>query len=194
MDFLYLAVDLKKASSILLLGTILFNLFGYQLLYYFLENKANAKLEESLNSNLYSQQDLISFKVPIKHLAYYSNSHQYQRMDGEIEISGVRYHYVQCRLFNDTLELQCVPNYEEMQLGNQKAEFCRLASGLDQAGQSRKSVPHTASFKYVSVEYLKYEDFLITNPSRQIKKRKPQWQNAAARSFYLSPIDQPPRA
>ena len=72
---------MKKVAAILLLGIFSFNLFGYRLVASFLENKANAAMELSLDENDYDNDQLISIKQPTN-LPYYKNSAVFQRIEG----------------------------------------------------------------------------------------------------------------
>jgi hypothetical protein len=69
-------------------------------------------LERQLDNNEYDDSQVVSIKVPATHLAYYSSSVQYERVDGKIEVGSTHYKFVKRRLFNDTLELICIPDYK----------------------------------------------------------------------------------
>ena len=99
---------MKQLAAILLLGIFSFNLFGYRLVASFLEKQENIKMELALDENNYEDHQLISIKQPTN-LPYYQNSKTFQRIDGEIEIEGVYYKYVKCRIYNDSLEMLCIP-------------------------------------------------------------------------------------
>src|SRR5580658_5132677 len=89
--FLLPCKTVKRIASILLLAVLFFNWIGYRFVSSYLEDHANARLEAQLDMNDYDESQLISFKVPAEHLAYYNNSKQFDRVDGEIEINGVQY-------------------------------------------------------------------------------------------------------
>jgi hypothetical protein len=117
-----------------------------------MEQRVDDTMIASLNENNYSQSDLISIKVPAVHLSYYVNSKEFERVDGKVEINGVQYNYVKRRLFNDSLELLCIPNKKATQLKSAKDEFFKLVNDLQHPGQS-KTDQHTASFKCFNGEY-----------------------------------------
>ena len=81
---------------------LLFNLVGYQLVIDFLQHRQTAILTARLDKEAYAEADLISIKTPIA-LPYYTNSAEYERIDGTIEMDGVAYHYVKRRVYNDSL-------------------------------------------------------------------------------------------
>ena len=129
---------MKRLTAILLLGIFSFNLFGYRLVASLLETSANAKMELALDENDYTDNDLVSIKQPTN-LPYYQNSKAFQRVDGEIEIDGVYYKYVKRRIFNDSLEMLCIPNTPKMKIMAAKADFSKLAVNDQQSDNKKKS-------------------------------------------------------
>jgi hypothetical protein len=131
-----------------------------------LENQANRQLEKQLNENNYEESDLISIKIPAKLLPYYSNSKQFERIDGRIEMAGISYNYVKRRLFNDSLELLCIPNVEFMKLQNANDNFFKLVNDLQHNGMGKKPSAHPSQSKNCSVDpYIwdeAYSSFLIS--------------------------------
>lgn len=125
----------------LLLLIFLFNWFGYRLVIGMLETKANTELEADLDDNRYDESQLITIKVPVRYLPYYTNSTEFQRVDGQIEIGGVQYKYVKRRIYHDSLELRCLPNHTVMNLQTAENEFFRFSNDL-QHGKKTGDLPH----------------------------------------------------
>ncbi len=143
---------LKKIATIVLLGMLLFNWYGFRALTAFLENRADEVLTAGLDDHQYREADLVSLKVPASHLSYYNNSQQFERVDGHIEIHGLQYNYVKRRLFNDSIEMLCIPNTMAIQLKKDKIDFFRLMNDLtSHPGQGKKS--GSQSFKSFSADY-----------------------------------------
>ncbi len=144
---------MKKITAILLLGIFAFNLFGYRLIASYLENQENNKIEIALDENNYSDEALLSIKQPTN-LPYYKNSSTFQRVDGEIAIGGILYKFVKCRIYNDSLELLCIPNTGKMKIQAAKADFSKLASDFQQSNDTKKKSPfQTKSFYKVLSDY-----------------------------------------
>lgn len=134
---------MKRVAAILLMGILFFSWYGYRILSSWLEDTANRQLEARLDEDRYDESQLISIKVPSSHLAYYNSSTQFERVDGQIEVAGVLYKYVKRRLFNDSLELLCIPNHAAMNLQSARNEFFQLVNDIQQHnGQSKKSDSH----------------------------------------------------
>ena len=152
---------LKRVLSILLLGLFLFNCFGYKLLISYIENKADQQLEEQLDNNNYDESQLISIKVPVTYLPYYNNSKAFERIDGHMEIHGTPYKYVKRRIYNDSLELLCIPNATAMKLQTTKNEIFKFVNDL-QTGKKSESHPHSLKVPsindYISNDLLQFGD------------------------------------
>jgi len=130
-----------------MLVVALFNLGGYGLFMAHVEEHAMEKFEQQLNNSDYSSSQLVTFKLPVNSLPYYTNSQEYQRQSGEIEINGVIYNYVKRRIFNDSLEVVCIANYEVTRLRTARNDFLKLCTDLQNASKSKKAV---AGFKFFS--------------------------------------------
>ena len=133
---------LKRFAAILLMGILFFNWYGYQLLSNYWQDRAERRLEASLDQNNYDESALISFKVPLTSLAYYNSSAGFERVNGQIEIAGVSYQYVKRRIFKDSLEVVCIPNMASMKLQTAKNDFFRQINDLQQQNQGKKSNTH----------------------------------------------------
>ena len=143
---------MKQLSAILLLGIFSFNIFGYRIVASFLENKENQKMELAFDVNDYSDNQLISIKQPAN-LPYYTNSFDFHRIDGEIEMDGVIYKYVKCRIYNDSLEMLCIPNAAKMKIQAAKADFSKMASDFQQSNNKKKSHSESKSPQKTISEY-----------------------------------------
>jgi hypothetical protein len=143
---------MKLIAAILFLGIFSFNLFGYWIIASFLENRENQKMELAFDKNEYSNRQLISIKQPTN-LPYYQNSAIFQRIDGEMEIAGVLYKYVKCRIYNDSLELLCIPNVGKMKIQAAKEDFSKLATDFQQSNNKRKSHSDSKSFQKILTEF-----------------------------------------
>ena len=159
-----------------------------------MENKADLQLEARLDDHNYKESDLISFKVSAN-LPYYINSETYDRVNGEININGVDYKYVKRRIYNDSVEILCIPNVTKTCLENARNDFYRLANDLVSNSSSKKSTSnhnHTTKF---SIQDYTATQLIDMNPSSRFLS------NTAAiavyhrfKSIYLECLEQPPEA
>jgi len=147
-----LTILLKKFAAISLLSLLLFNWFGYRLWTFYIEQKAQEDFQ--LADNTYDDDaQLISLKVPITNLSYYLNSKEFERVDGKIEIGGVQYKYVKRRIYNDSLEVLCIPDQLAIKLKAVKNEFFRYANDLQHTGQGKRQDADRYAGRYFSVDY-----------------------------------------
>ncbi len=137
---------MRKLAAILLWGIVLFNWVGYRLLNDYLQEASQRKIEVRLDQRLYDESQLFSIKVPVTHISYYNNSTVFERVNGQIEINGMPYQYVQRRIYNDTLELRCIPNQTALRLRLSMDEYFRTVADI----QHPQGKQHPASFKTFS--------------------------------------------
>jgi hypothetical protein len=142
---------LKKAASILFLLVLAFHFFGYQICYYWAEQKADRAIERQLDGAQYDQNDLISFKFAL-HLPYSSDSRQFEPTDGEVEIDGVIYRYVKKRFIADSMELLCIRHTDKSRLQNARDNFFSLVNDFNLASGHQKSTPQKTTLKPFSFE------------------------------------------
>jgi hypothetical protein len=173
------------------MGILFFNWYGYQLVSNYLQDRADQRLEASLDQKAYDESQLISIKVPITSLSYYNSSTNFERVDGQIDIGGIQYKYVERRIFKDSLEYRCIPNQVAMNLKNAKNTFFQLVNDLTHNGQEKKA-PHTAQYKcsqdYTVMQSPVFQPF-ITIPSAP---QKGKLITAHLPSFYAPTAEMPP--
>jgi hypothetical protein len=120
-----------------LLSVLLFNWVGYRLLTAYLEDRANARFEATLDSDCYNPAQLILLRLSADALPYSNASEQFERSQGCIEIGAARYHIVKRRLYNDSIEFLCIPDGASCRFKLVKEDFFRLVNDLQNTGHSK---------------------------------------------------------
>ena len=144
---------LKRIASILLLGLLFFNWYGYRIVSDFLQEQSDIQMEVRLDNNDYNEAELIEIRVPIN-LPYHNDWTDFERFDGEAEINGVHYKYVKRKVENGDLVLLCLPNNEKQLLQTARDNFFKLVNDLQQPDSGKKSDSgNTLSFKSLFAEY-----------------------------------------
>ena len=143
---------MKKLAAILLLSIFVFNLFGYKLWVYYQEGIANKYITAVVDNNNYNQEDLISIKKTIN-LPYYNNSEQFSTVDGEVEINGAYYKYVKCRIYNDSLEMLCLPNTQKTKIHQAKNDFYKVVADIEKNNSEKNKSNSNNSFKKILSEF-----------------------------------------
>ena len=137
------------------MGMLFFNWYGYQLLTQCWQERAESRLQARLDRDEYNEGQLVSVKIPLSSVSYsnYNNSGigGFERVDGRVDIRGVRYQYVKRRIVSDSLELLCIPNVTAMKLQQVRNDFFRQANDLQQQSQGRKTP--TSPVKDLSKDY-----------------------------------------
>lgn len=91
-----------------------------------MQDRQQMILTTKLDKAQYDENDLISIKTPLN-LPYYSSSSEFERAYGSLNVNGIEYEYVQRRVFNDTLELLCLPNHDKTKLQSVKNDFLQIS-------------------------------------------------------------------
>ena len=174
------------------MGILFFNWYGYQLITNYWQSRADRKLEASLDKKDYDENQLISIKVPVTSLSYYNSSTSFERVDGQIDIGGIQYSYVERRILQDSIEYRCIPNQMAMRLKDAKEGYFRLVNDLSHNGQEKKA-PHSAQYKSISQDYcatsLKIE---LPHPAALPAPKKGVMVSADLPSRYSPAAEMPP--
>ena len=120
---------------------------GYQALYSYWVQQANEQMEARLDKADYAEQELETIVVPL-HLPYLTDQTTFERTDGEINLNGITYKYVQRRVWHDSLYLQCLPNYEAMRLTAACNDSFQFATGIPQNGSGFSKVTASLSKQF----------------------------------------------
>ena len=144
---------MKQIASILLLGLLFFNWYGYRIVSSYLQQQSDTKFEAKLDNNEYDETQLIELRVPIN-LPYHNDWKGFERYNGEIEINGVHYKYVKRKVEKGELVLLCLPNSEKQLLQSARDNFFKLVNDLQQNNPGKKSESgHPSSFKGLYSDY-----------------------------------------
>lgn len=183
---------LKQIASILLLGLLFFNWYGYRLVSDYLQQKSDTKLEAKLDNNDYDESQLIELRVPIN-LPYHNDWNGFERFNGEIEINGVHYKYVKRKVEKGELVLLCLPNSEKQLLRSARDNFFKLVNDLQQNNSGKKSDNNnSSSLKGLFSDYLKEKNnwtlALLSDPKTNYTVSDIQ----ISSSYFSSSPEQPP--
>lgn len=184
---------MKKLAAIVLLAIFTFNIVGYQLLYNMMASNSDATLELALDAQHYKDEDLISIKQPTN-LPYYTNSKNFQRIDGEVEIDKVKYKYVKCRIYNDSLEMLCIPHVAKMKIEASKNEYAKVANDFQQDNDKKKSGSETKSFQKILGDYEELHSPNASNSFSIIDNSFLSFNTIIQKKYYFNTVEQPPDA
>jgi hypothetical protein len=129
---------LKTIAAILFLLLILFHLIGYQLCFYYVQKQADLELQATLDNQKYSRKDLFVLRVPLS-LPFQTDWKDFEQVNGEINIKGQIYKYVERKIENGELVLLCIPDHNRSRIEAAKVDFFKLANSLQIQWPEKKS-------------------------------------------------------
>ena len=121
---------MRRLTAILFSFVLLFNQFGYRIVISCLQNQQERFIENQLDQEAYRDDQLISIKMALN-LPYYTGSSSYERAIGSVSLNGQEYEYVKQRIYQDTLELLCLPNPVKAKLKLVGNEVTKSVAGSD---------------------------------------------------------------
>lgn len=145
----------RKIFAILLLALFVFNIIGYKIVVMIELQKADTDLEALLDSDAYQNEDLFTLKIPIN-LPYQNSKTSFERIDGEITVNGEPYKFVQRRVENDTVYLQCIKHTGKINVEQKASDY--FGKMNDVAGNNPNS--KNSSGKNSSLTKYSSQDFL----------------------------------
>ena len=131
---------------------MLFNLFGYRILFYYAQQHSDEQLKASFDKEVYDESDLITIKVPLS-LPYQRAWTDYERVDGEIKVNGTIYKYVKRKVEDGQLVLLCLPDHNKMRLESAKGDFYKNVNDLAPNAGPKKT-EKVKSFSDTQSEYV----------------------------------------
>lgn len=176
------------------MGILLFNWAGYRAVFSYMETHLSNDLNQQLDNNHYEETALVTIKVPVDQLPYYTNSPIFERVKGKVSIGSVTYQYVERRIFNDSLEMRCIPNNEVTHLTNARDEFFQLVNDLQHTSSSGKQQPvkQAISLKNIFTDFLPNEPGLTFEPDFTSKSTIYNLHTVRFCNRNTSPQEQPP--
>ena len=183
---------MRKLVAIFMFAVFTFNVAGYQLVYNYLSNKSDKNLELALDRNNYRDEELITIKQPTN-LPYYNDSKDFQRVNGEVEMDGVKYKYVKCRVYNGFLEMLCIPNKAKMQIEQSKNDYAKVAHDFQQ-NDTQKKDGSQKSFQKSLNEYEEQSIIIIDCGSKFVSNNYVLVKSVFEENHYFTTVEQPPDA
>lgn len=183
---------MRKLVAIFMLAVFTFNIAGYQLVFNYLSLTSDKSLELALDADNYRDDELLLIKQPTN-LPYYNNSNEFERIDGEVVIDGVKYKYVKCRVYNGNLEMLCIPNKAKMQIEQNENEYAKGAHDFQQGNAEKKDGTQKSYQKSIS-EYEEQPVITVDCGSKLITTSYVLVQSVFEENHYFTTVEQPPDA
>ena len=154
-----------------------------------MQNNSVAEIEKQVDKSNYNVDDLVSIKTTLN-LPYYSGSNNYERAYGSVTIEGKDYEYVMRRVYKDTLELLCLPNYTKTRLQAVSNELCSVASDAQATGTNKKS---STVLKISMPDFFQQDNPVYTSSLPGFQKSYCSYISNLAPAGYTSLQERPPQ-
>ena len=128
---------MRRTLAITLLAVFLFQLVGYYFVYLGLSIQANNSLISRLDAHDYKADQTVTLKIPFT-LPYWTDSEQFERVDGDFEYQGQFYKLVKQKLSKDTLYVVCIKNQDKKQLFDALSDYIKMSNDSPAASKAVK--------------------------------------------------------
>ena len=146
---------MKQLAALFLMGLFLFNLAGYRLFFHYIQSKADTRYEYALDRKQYDERQMITLKVDLD-MPYLPENTNFERVDGEINVDGVVYKYVERKIHNGQLVLLCLPDQKKTKLKSARDEYFSIANNLVAHSSTKESAPKSSVGKNITTDYEQY--------------------------------------
>lgn len=181
---------MKKLAAILLMAVFVFNLFGYRLWVYYAEQKAGKQIAAVLQNSQYDNESLLLIKKQVS-LPYYNNSAAFTSANGEVEMNGVIYRYVKYRIYNDVLEMLCLPDTQRTRIKKAKDDYFSLTADI-QKNNTGKNKPVDNTLKKSFSDFVLYTAVKIGEAELLHAKPYPALYDVQLGLLHKATVEQPP--
>ena len=142
---------LKKFAAISFLLLLLFNAFGYYLLFGYEQKQARKEVVESVKNRSNSAFKII--KLPVSAYVHIEDR-DFEYTEGQYQSDGQTYNFVKKRIVNDSLELYCLNNFRQDKLNAQLNDFVK-ENILN--GSNNQNAPTKQMLKSFLKDYIAHE-------------------------------------
>lgn len=153
-------LDLKRSVAIFFLVIFLFNVGGYNLVFWALKANAKRDLLHRLDADAFSSNDAVVLTLPIT-LPYPIHNPGYERTEGEVEYGGEFYRLVKQKVENDTLFIVCIKDSEQKRIQQTMNQYTNLTNNLP--ADAQKTIDHLGKL------FKDYTSTFLSSPSKLLE-------------------------
>jgi len=115
---------MRRGIAIIMLFVFLLNVLGYLGIFVGLRLRNVQELVQKLDENSYKSSETLTFKIPLT-VPYYTDSRDFERVDGEFEHNGEIFRLVKQRLYQDTLHIVCIKDQQSKKINQVMADYVK---------------------------------------------------------------------
>lgn len=153
---------LKRFAAISFLFLLLFNAFGYYLLFGYEQVQARKDVVQTVKDMPESAFKVI--KLPISAYVHIEDR-DFEYIEGEYQSEGQTYNFVKKRIVNDSLELYCINNFRQDKL---TAHFNDYVKENILNGKGTQNQPTKQMLKSFLKEYISNDIILVVSYPTEI--------------------------
>lgn len=135
---------MKKTVPIALILLLLFNVLGYQALFFGLRLKSDIQFADRILNERYEARQTVTLSIPVA-LPYSYDQESYQLAEGRFQYEGKYYQLVAQRMYNDTLHVVCLYDEGTTQIEKDYSDFVKTFADQS-ASHHQKARTTTPSF------------------------------------------------
>jgi len=177
---------MKRLFALALLVLFLLNVLGYYGVFIGLQLVNTREMVKKLDADEYSTCETQTFKIPLA-VPYYSDSRDFERVDGEFEHNGEVYRLVKQRLYKDTLHIVCVKDVQSKKINQALADYVKTFTDKPANGKE-----NSKTVKQLIKDFISFRVEVMTTALG--------WSQPGVDTYYLSttaaatalPVVQPP--
>lgn len=140
---------MKRLLSSLLLIVFLFNVLGYYGVFVGLKVAHRLQMVKKFDAEQYQTSETRTFKIPLT-IPYYSDSRDFERVDGEFVHKGEVYRLVKQRLHKDTLHIVCVRDVNSKKINQALADYVKTFTDKPVQGKDNTKASQSLVKDYIS--------------------------------------------
>lgn len=159
----------KKLIAFLFLTVFIFNLVGFRLVYFVMQQNADNQFIVQIDNNNFSKKDLVEIRIP-NPIPYTKASENFDRIDGEISFHNKVYKYVFKKVSPDFITILCLPDYNKTVIKQSQQKFEKNSNTVAQDNKSAKSGNTTVKVNLSDYDYSQF-DFTFKNSESLIEQK-----------------------
>lgn len=175
--------------AILFLLILVFNFVGYRMVIAYMQKGNDITVERKLDKNDYRDDELVSIKTTLN-LPYYTSSSSFERAYGSVNINGIVYDYVKRRVYNDTLELLCLPNGVKTKLQTVDNELAKSSADGQASAPVKKS---STTLKISLPDYCQQLEMVSSSPALRLQNKYHLQNESFLLSLFANRQERPPQ-
>jgi hypothetical protein len=162
-------VAVKKLTAILFLTVFVFNLVGFKLVYFMLQQNADSQFIILVDNNKFDSRNLVQIKIP-NPIPYTKAAANFDRIDGEITFNNKVYKYVYRKISENYITILCLPDAKKTKLNTAEKKFERSVNNPTQEQQNTKTTCKLVKTNLTDFDYFRF-DFEFNNRAITINKK-----------------------